>query len=85
MWPLAVVVVDADAEDMLELAAVEDQEPVEAFRANRTDEPFGDRVRPRCSHRRLNDPDAFAAEDLIGRGRCTSCLGRGSRSARHHR
>jgi hypothetical protein len=33
MWTLAVVVVDVDAENMLEMAAVEDQQPVEALRA----------------------------------------------------
>lgn len=31
MWPFAVVVVDVGAEDVLEVAAVEDQQPVEAL------------------------------------------------------
>ena len=43
--PLGVVVVDIDAEDMLEVATVEDQQPVEALGTHRSDEAFGDRVR----------------------------------------
>ena len=59
MWPLAVVVVDVDAKDMLEVAAVENQQPVEALRADGADEAFGDRIRLRRSHRRLRNPDTF--------------------------
>jgi len=58
-------VVDVDAEDVLEVAAVEDQEPVETLGADGANEPLRDRVRLRRSHRRPDDPDAFAAEDLI--------------------
>jgi hypothetical protein len=65
MWPLAVVVVDVDAEHVFEVALVEDQQPVEALRTDCSDEAFCDRVRLRRSHRRLHDPDAFAAEDLV--------------------
>jgi hypothetical protein len=50
---------------MLEMAPVEDQQPVEAFRADGSNEPLGDRVRLRCAHRRRDDPDAVAAEDLV--------------------
>ena len=53
MWPLAVVVVDVGAEDVLEVAAVDDQQPVQALGADRADESFGDRVRFRRSHRRF--------------------------------
>jgi hypothetical protein len=37
-------VVDEDAEYLLEVTAVEDQQPVEAFGADGADEPFGDRA-----------------------------------------
>ena len=63
--PLAVVVVDEHAEDVLEVAAVEDQQPVQTVGADGTDEAFGDRVRFRRPNRRLDDPDPFAAEDLV--------------------
>ena len=42
--PLAIEVLDVGAEDMLEVAAVEDQQPVQALGANRADERFGDRI-----------------------------------------
>jgi hypothetical protein len=63
--PLGVVVVDEDAQHLLEVAAIENQQPVETFGADGADEPLGDRVRLRRPHRRLDDPDAFAAEDLV--------------------
>ena len=65
MGPLAVVVVDVDAEDAFEVTAVEDQQPVETLGAHSADEALGDRVRLRRPHRRLHDPDAFAAEHLV--------------------
>lgn len=65
MRPLAVVVVDVDAEHVFEVAAVENQQPVQALRVDGANEPFGDRVRLRRPHRRLDDPDTFAAEDLV--------------------
>jgi hypothetical protein len=65
MRPLAVVVVDEDADDVLKLAAVEDQQPVQALGTDGADEPLRDRVRLWCSQRRLHDPDASAAEDLV--------------------
>jgi hypothetical protein len=37
VWPLPVVVADVDAEDVLELTATEDQQPVEAFAADAAD------------------------------------------------
>jgi len=41
MRPLRVVVGRVRAEDVLEVAAADDQQPVEAFGADGTDEPFG--------------------------------------------
>src|SRR6266542_6761984 len=63
--PLAVVVLDVRAEDVLEVAAVEDQQPVQALGADGADEPLRDRVRLRRPRRRLDDPDTFAAKDLV--------------------
>ncbi|HYN50169.1 MAG TPA: hypothetical protein VES62_04520 [Thermoleophilaceae bacterium] len=45
MRPLGVVVVDIDAQDPFEVAAVEDQQPVETLVAHGSDEALGDRVR----------------------------------------
>ena len=48
---------------------VDDQEAVEEFAADRSDEAFGDRVRPWCPHRRLDDLDVDGGEDGVeGRG-----------------
>jgi len=57
--------VDVDAENSFEMAAVEDQQPVETLGTHSTDEPLRDCVGFRRAHRRLRDPDAFAAEHLI--------------------
>src|SRR6266508_3254157 len=65
MRPLAVVVIDVDAQHVFEVTPVEDQKPVQAFGTRGSDEALGDRVRLRCTHRRLHDPDALGAEDLI--------------------
>jgi hypothetical protein len=47
MRPLAVVVVDKDAEDVLKVAAVEEQQPVETLSTDRANKPLRDRVRLR--------------------------------------
>jgi hypothetical protein len=41
VWTLLVEVADVDAEDVLELAATEDQKPVEALSADAADPAFG--------------------------------------------
>jgi hypothetical protein len=61
----AVVVLDVGAQDPLELAAADDQEPVEAFRAHRADEALGGGVRLRRSRRRVDHSDSIAAEHLV--------------------
>jgi hypothetical protein len=63
--PLPVVVVDVDAQHAFEVAAVEDQQPVEALGAHGFDEALGDRVRFGRANRRPDDLDAFAAEDAV--------------------
>src|SRR6266542_7128578 len=65
VWPLLVEVADVDVEDMLELAATEDQEPVEALPAHAADPAFGVGVRVRRLDRRPDDLHAFAAEDAV--------------------
>jgi hypothetical protein len=47
MWPLAVVMVDVDAENALEVAAVEDQQPVQTLGTHGPDETLCDRIRLR--------------------------------------
>jgi hypothetical protein len=47
---------------------VHDQEAGEEFAADRPDEAFGDRIRPRCTHWRLDDPDVDGGEDGVERG-----------------
>ena len=44
MWPMAVVMVNEDANDLLEMQIIENQEPIQTFRANRPHEPFRDTV-----------------------------------------
>jgi hypothetical protein len=65
MRALRVVVLDVGAEDSLEMAAVEDQEPVEALGTDGADEALGDGIRFGRSDWRAEDPDSLAAEDLV--------------------
>jgi hypothetical protein len=46
----------------LEMAAVDDEHPVQQLAAHRADPSFGDRVRPRRSHRCAQNADALAGE-----------------------
>ena len=62
MWTLLVEVPDVDAEDVLELAATEDQQPVEALPPHAADPAFGVGVRVRRLDRRPDDLDAFTAK-----------------------
>src|SRR6266545_2429636 len=62
---LAVVVQRVNPQDVLEVAAADDQEPVEAFRSDGADEPLREGVRLRRLHRRVDHPNSFAAEDLV--------------------
>src|SRR5262249_30712517 len=57
--------VRVDAEGVLEMASVEDQEPVQALGADSADEPFSDRVRLRRSDLCFHDPYGCTAEDLV--------------------
>ena len=62
---MAVVVVDEDANHLLEMLAVEDQEPIQTLRANRPYEPFRDTVCLRRATRRANDLYPIAREDSV--------------------
>lgn len=55
-------------EDDFEMAAAEDEEPVQALTADRAHKPLGDRVRSRCPYGRLDDPDPFGGEDCVEGG-----------------
>ncbi len=65
MRPMAVVVVDVDAEHLLKLSRADDQDPGEAVAADGADPALGERVRLRHPERRADDLDAFASEDLV--------------------
>src|SRR6266513_895743 len=63
--PVSVVMGGVDAEHLLEVAAVDDQDPVEALAAEGADPTLGVRIRIRSSDGRPDDPHALAAEDLV--------------------
>jgi hypothetical protein len=65
MRPMRVVVQRVFADHVLEVAAAEDQEPVEALAPNGSDPALGMRPRLRRPYRRFDDTDSFRAEDLI--------------------
>ena len=61
VWPLGVVVGHVAAEHVFEVAAAEDQQPVETVGADRADEPLRVGVRLWRLKRRLDDLDAGAS------------------------
>ena len=65
VWPMAVVMAFELAEYGCSVSSIDDQEAVEEFAADRSDEALGDRVRPWCPHRRLNDPYLDRGEDRV--------------------
>src|SRR6266508_5347637 len=56
-----------DPKDSLEVAAAQDQHPVQAFGPDRADPPLREGVRLRGPDRRLDDPHPFGPEDLVER------------------
>src|SRR6267378_8491715 len=62
---MAIVVINEDAKDMLEMLGVQDQEPIETLRANRPYEPLRDSVCLRGTKRRANDLNPIASEHPI--------------------
>ena len=65
--PSPVVVGGVDPKDSLEVAAPQDQHPVQAFGPDRADPPLGERVRLRGPDRGLDDLHPFGPEDLVER------------------
>src|SRR5213080_1507252 len=65
MRPMAVVMVDVDAEHLLELSPADDQDPVEALAADGADPALGERVRLRRPEWCADDLDSVASEDLV--------------------
>ena len=65
MWPTRVVVLDVHAQDMFELSAAYDQEPVETVSADGADPTLGERVRVRRTKGCADDLDGLALEDLV--------------------
>jgi hypothetical protein len=45
-----------------QMAAVDDQHPVQQFAADSSNPSFGDPVRPRCPHWGAQDPDVLTGE-----------------------
>ena len=66
VWPMPVVVVEVDAEDVVEVPAAQDQHAaVETFAPECPDPTFRVGVRVRRPHWCADDPDAFAAEHRV--------------------
>src|SRR5947208_2820438 len=65
MRPLLVVVPYVDVHDMLELAAIEDEQPVEALSPCAADPALDVRVRVRRLQRRPDDSHSLALEDGV--------------------
>jgi len=63
--PVLVVMRRVRCKGVLEVAAADDQQPVEAFPADASDPALGVRSCLRRPHRRSDDTDAFGAEDLV--------------------
>jgi hypothetical protein len=62
VWPVLVVVTPVDTEQVLEVTAAEDQDPVEAVGAKGADPALGVCVRVRRLDRRADHADAFGSE-----------------------
>ena len=60
VWPVLVVVTAVDAKDLLEMAAAEDEDPIEAVSANSAHPTLGEGVCVRRLGRRADHPDALA-------------------------
>ena len=65
VWPLAVVVAHVDVKHVLELAAADDEQPVEALAADAADPALDLGVRVRRLDRRADDLDVLAHEEGV--------------------
>ena len=68
MGTMPVVVHQVLGQNLLEVAAAEDEKSVEALSADGPHEALGEGVRPWGLDWGLNDPDAFSAEHLVEAG-----------------
>ncbi len=67
---MLVVVGDVNRKDSFQVAAVDDQDPVETLAADGADPPFDERVGARRAYGCADRPDAVGAEDLVKRRAC---------------
>ena len=65
MGPVPVVVVHEHIENPLKVLLVQNQQPVETFRADSAHEPLGHAVGLRRAKRRANDLDPVTPEHLV--------------------
>ena len=65
MGTVRVVVLDVLGEHGLQMAAAEDEHPVEALAPDGADHALTDGVGPGCPDRALDDPDALGGEDGV--------------------
>jgi hypothetical protein len=65
MRPMLIVMAGVDAKYVLELAAAEDEQAIEALASDAADPALGVGVRVRCLDRRADHGDPFALEDVI--------------------
>jgi hypothetical protein len=65
MRPMPVVMARIDAKHVFELAAAEDEQPVEALATHAADPALGVCVRVRCPDGGADHGDPFALEDVI--------------------
>ena len=65
MRPMAVVVINENAHNLLKMRLVEHQDPIETFGANRSYESLRDAVGLWRAKRRTNDLDPIAAEHVV--------------------
>src|SRR5215468_9671738 len=65
MWPVPVVMVDDRLNGPLEVLLIQDQQPVETFRADRAHESLCDTVGLGRAKRRTNDLNPLASEHFV--------------------
>jgi hypothetical protein len=65
MWPMLVVMLDVDAQNLLQMAASHDQQPVQALSAHRADPALREGVRVGRLDRSQHDLGALGAEDVV--------------------
>ena len=65
MWPVHVVVVAEDVKDPLKVLLVQNQQPIETFRADSAHESLGDSIGLWCAKRRANDLNPLPSEHVV--------------------